>query len=278
MLSVGLEPLLIRAVPAVTVHALRADAPTFAPQQQPDLDAQQQPKADTDDAKMKTKRRWHAGHRRMVNDLVGSVLTDDELVALPSGVEQQYSVTTMDRQLSALYALLLRRHRNVPEGSSAPRVLVCCQTVRLTKFYAECFDTAGWPVLSVHSNVPAAVQEQIYDCFSRQGGVLFASDVASRADGEKGVRCDAVVQVGLPSSVSAYHRRLAHCTEGGTSHLLLYDFEEACAIRELAPGLTRDVCGLPQLTATEEGVLWSVLASRPQEWTTEVHPHANALL
>ena len=264
MLSVGLEPVRISAAPATAVHALRADAPTFSPRQH--LEAQQ-PKADTD-AKAKTRRRWHAGHRRMVNDLVGSAITDgDELDAIASGVEQQYSVTTMDMQLSVLYALLLRRLRDAPAVSNAPKsVIVYCQTVRLTKFYADCFDKAGWPVLSVHSNVPAAVQEQIHESFSRGGGVLFASDVVST-----GAVYEATVQVGLPSSVSAYRRRLVQCAAGGTYHLLLYDFEVPCALRELAPGLQRDPLGVPQLTELEEGRLRSALAGRPLEWTTEVY-------
>jgi hypothetical protein len=208
----------------------------------------------------------------MVNDLVGSANIDGEaLDALPSGVEQQYSVTTMDRQLPALFALLLRL-RDVPAVSRAPRVLIYCQTVRLTKFYTDCFETAGWPVLSVHSNVPAAVQAQIYECFSSQGGVLFASDVAYKGDGAGCAGCEAMVQVGLPSSVSAYRRRLTQCAAGGTCHLLLYDFEEACAVRELAPDLQRDAHGsLPQLMGLDERTLRGVLAGRPPEWSKEVY-------
>lgn len=180
----------------------------------------------------------------MVNELVakgfaGSLDEDEQDdVALVSGVKQLYSVTTMAKQLEAIEELLLRL-RGLHATGSAPRLLAFCPTVRLTQFYAEHFSRAGWAISSVHSKMPAAVQEHVTGCFSREGDVMFASDAMTSKDGSV-TPCEAVVHLGLPSSVKEYRRRLRHCISGGVAHLIICDFEEACCLREFSPGLQRD--------------------------------------
>ena len=178
-----------------------------------------------------TRRRWRASMRRTVNDLVGDLvghldLDDDDnnikVLSSPSlapGVTQQYSVTTMDAQLAALFALLrMERERcacrlvsagdrrapsdgdhravdagdngsggdpGVPsDGERGPRVLVFFPTTRLTHFYAECFRGAGLPVLELHSRMTKELQERVLVRFRSdectEAPVLFTSDVCTR--------------------------------------------------------------------------------------------------
>lgn len=160
---------------------------------------------------------------------------DEEDETLTSSVTQQYSIATMDTQLVALYTLL-RSLCGMPGAVTAPRLLVFFPTVRMTQFYQESFAIAGWPVLSVHSRMPQAVQERERECFIREGGVMFASDAMLGRDSMSTV-CAAVVQMGLPSSVGQYRSRLMHCMASGTGHLLICAFEEPCCVRELSPRL-----------------------------------------
>ena len=266
-----LPPAAPAAIHSPPASALRLDAQTFVPQEwwasipahQPDAGTEADSGggadgggadlgggADGGGAKM-TRRRWRASNRRMVNELtemVRDVVEDDEEedVALGSGVRQMYSVTTVGRQLPALHALLRHLLSGLLTVVAAPRVVVFCQTVGLTQFYADCFSKLGWAAHTLHSSKCKAVQERVREAFFRDGGVMFASDVMVGRDMEAAT-CETVVQLGLPSSARQYRRRLGHCAVGGTGHLLICDFEVACCVRELQLVMAHDrglVCQL----------------------------------
>lgn len=183
-----------------------------------------------------TRRRWGHGARRMVEQIVMKMNEDSDIPSA-SGVTQHYSATPMSKLPAALYALLQPLCQKKPTA----RVLVFFSALRLTRLYAALFAATGMPLLEVHANMDRPLRESIYENFSRDGGLLFCSDVAATVDGEHLVGASAVVQVGLPSSTSIYRQRLSLCAAGGKAHLLLCEFdcggEVPCCMQELSPQL-----------------------------------------
>lgn len=141
---------------------------------------------------------------------------------LPSGLEQHYTITSLDKKLSLLWGFL-KTHLH----TKSLVFLSSCKQVRFV-FTTFCSLHPGIPLLQLHGKQKQSARLSTYDKFtSMKHAVLFATDIAARGLDFPGV--DWVLQVDAPEDVDTYvHRvgRTARYGRGGRALLMLLPSEE----------------------------------------------------
>jgi len=144
-------------------------------------------------------------------------------------IPQFVQTITLDNGINKLYRLL---NQHIQEGPNY-KVMIFFATARQTQLYAEVFATLlpKKSVLEMHSRKSQSYRNKVADQFrlSTGGHVMFSSDVSARGMDYPDVTM--VTQFGLPDSTDQYTHRVGRTgrgdsTVGGSSYLLLHDFEE----------------------------------------------------
>ena len=154
--------------------------------------------------------------------------------ATVSTVAHRVVTTPMERQLEALSAELKRVQASGPDH----KAIVFFPTANATKYGAELFASAGFPVLEMHSRLSQSRRQRVSKMFRESGRgkhtMLFSSDVSARGLDYPDVTH--VLQVGVPSSREQYiHRsgRTGRAGAEGEATLLLSEAEEPFVVHRL---------------------------------------------
>jgi ATP-dependent RNA helicase DDX10/DBP4 len=148
--------------------------------------------------------------------------TSQAPTALPSSLEQHYTITSLDKKLSLLWGFIKTHLHN--------KILVFLSSSKQVRFVFTTFCKLhpGIPLLHLYGKQKQSARLSTYDKFtSMKQAVLFATDIAARGLDFPGV--DWVLQVDAPEDVDTYvHRvgRTARYGKGGRALLVLLPSEE----------------------------------------------------
>ncbi|KAG0564623.1 hypothetical protein M758_8G120800 [Ceratodon purpureus] len=154
---------------------------------------------------------------------IDTVGEDDEETHVK--VKQEYLIVPLEKQLTAIYALLKQHAMQDPNF----KVLVFCTTARVTALFAEFYKKLGMNTLEIHSRKSQSFRTKVSDEFRNHPGgvIMFTSDVSARGVDYPDVTL--VLQIGTPAGREQYIHRLGRTGRAGKEGrglLILMPWEE----------------------------------------------------